>query len=57
MNQRYYNMEMKYQRLTIIILTIMAIIHHSNSIDISNEILEVDKEIDEKFGNFFENKR
>ena len=57
MNQRYYNMEMKCQRLTIIILTIMAIIHHSNSIDISNEILEVDKEIDEKFGNFFENKR
>ena len=52
-----YNMEIKCQCLTIIVLLIMTIIQHSNAIDISNEILEVEKEIDEKFGDFFKNKR
>ena len=50
-------MEIKCQCLTIIVLLIMTIIQHSNAIDISNEILEVEKEIDEKFGDFFKNKR
>ena len=50
-------MEMKYKCLTIIVLLIMTIIQYSNAIDISNEILEVEKEIDRKFGNFFKNKR
>ena len=50
-------MEIKCQCLTIIVLLIMTIIHHSNAMDISNEILEVEKEMDRKFGDFFENKR
>ena len=50
-------MEIKCQCLTIIVLLIMTIIHHSNAMDISNEILEVEKEMDRKFGDFFKNKR
>ena len=50
-------MEIKCQCLTIIVLLIMTIIQHSNAIDISNEILEVEKEMDRKFGDFFKNKR
>ena len=50
-------MEIKCQCLTIIVLLIITIIQHSNAIDISNEILEVEKEMDRKFGDFFRNKR
>ena len=50
-------MKILYQTLLVIILFDIYILPGSNTIDANNEISEVDKEIDKRFGDFFKNKR